>query len=90
MGVYLISVRLTGVHLMAVHLMGVHLIDVYFMDVYIYSRSPTLQTVVRAVVDLSRSELQNSVGAAVCLARRTHAFLIGKRQVTPPASDCQE
>jgi len=56
----------------------------------VYSRSPTLQTVVHAVVDLSRSELQNSVGAAVRLARRTHAFAIGKRQVTakndPPES----
>jgi hypothetical protein len=76
MGVYHISVHLTGVHLTGVYLMGVHLIgvylmgihltDVYFMDVYMFpnpkkalgntSRSPTLQT----VVDLSRSELQNT------------------------------
>jgi hypothetical protein len=75
MGEYLMGVHLTGVHLMRIHfmdmhligmhLMGVYLIGVYFVDVYIFPNPkkalgttsiPTLKT----VVDLSRSELQNT------------------------------
>src|SRR5271156_2840327 len=85
MGVYLTGVHLTGVHLMGVHLMGVHLIDVYFMDVHMFPNQkrfwgkppepPTLQT----VVDLPRSELQNTNFAPVAgwvgspLLRDAHA-----------------
>jgi uncharacterized protein YjbI with pentapeptide repeats len=51
MGMYLTGVHLMGVHLIGVYLMGVHLIDVYFMQ---------------TMIDLSRSELQNTSFCASC------------------------
>jgi len=62
-GVYLIAVYLTGVHLMAVYLINVHLKGVHHMGLYL------------AVVDLSRSELQNTsfalIAGVVPTARRS-------------------
>jgi hypothetical protein len=58
-----------GVYLTGVHLMGVHLIDVYFMFDFPNPKSfwpdPYL-TNGGAVVDLSRSELQNTRFCASC------------------------
>jgi hypothetical protein len=48
MGVHLMGVYLTGMHPMGVHLLNVHLVGVHLMDLYL------------TVVDLSRSELQNT------------------------------
>jgi uncharacterized protein YjbI with pentapeptide repeats len=55
--VYLINVHLSGVHLMGVYLMGVyltgvHLTGVHLMGVHLKG--------VHLLVDLSRSELQNT------------------------------
>jgi hypothetical protein len=63
--VHLIGVYLTGVHLTDVHLIGVYLMDIYLMDVYLMdvcSRSPILLT----VIDLSKSDLQNTSFCASC------------------------
>jgi hypothetical protein len=59
---------LTGVHLMGVYFINVHLTSVHLMGLYL------------AVVDLSRSELQNTSFCVSCeVARRMH----------PPASITQ-
>jgi hypothetical protein len=62
-GVYLINAHITGVYIMSVYLMGVYLTGVHLMGVYIINVHLTgvhLMGLYLMVVDLSRSELQNS------------------------------
>ena len=60
-GVHLMGVHLIGVHLMGVYLMGVHLIGVYLMGVHLID-----VYFMQTVIDLSRSELQNTSFCASC------------------------
>jgi len=59
-GVYLIGVHLTGVHLMGVYLTGMHLIVVYLTGMHL------IVVYLIDVIDLSRSDLQNTSFFASC------------------------
>jgi hypothetical protein len=73
MGVYLIDVHLSSMYLMGVYLTGVHLMGVYVINVHL--TGVHLMGLYLTVVDLSRSELQNTSFCASCgvvpMARRS-------------------
>ena len=78
-------------HAHKTHAYEIHALEMYARKVLEkISRSPTLQTVVRWSI-LSRSELQNGVGAGVPPARRNAGVLSGMRcdDVVPPNGPVQ-